>query len=208
MFRSRGENLRSVYILLFLTIAFLCLEYQDAQKYARLFSFDRDAVAAGEVWRVFTYQFTQAGQGWFAFPRPLVLFFTLLLLYLMGAAIEEEWGTWNFLTFFAISTVGSAVAATALGVPLLGSYFVNFSLLFVYASTFPQQTFYLFGTVPVRIRWVAYIAALVLITGVFAGGRSNTAALAGAAASYAFFLSQRVRVIVIRESDSIDEDEM
>jgi membrane associated rhomboid family serine protease len=208
MFRSRGENLRSVYILLFLTIAFFCLEYQDAQKYARLFSFDRDAVAAGEVWRVFTYQFTQAGQGWFAFPRPLVLFFTLLLLYLMGAAIEEEWGTWNFLTFFAISTVGSAVAATALGVPLLGSYFVNFSLLFVYASTFPQQTFYLFGTVPVRIRWVAYIAALVLITGVFAGGRSNTAALAGAAASYAFFLSQRVRVIVIREQDALDEDEM
>lgn len=208
MFRSRGENLRSIYILLFLTISFFFLEYEDPQKYARLFSFDANAVSAGEVWRIFTYQFTQAGQGWFAFPRPLVLFFTLLLLYLMGSAVEEEWGTWNFLGFFAVSAIGSAVAAAALGIPLLGSYFVNFSLLFVYASVFPQQTFYLFAMVPVRIRWIAYVAALVLITGVFAGGRSNTAALVGAAASYAFFLANRVRVIVIHDHDSIDDDEM
>ena len=208
MFRSRGENLNSVYILLFLTIAFFFLEYQDAQKYAQLFSFERTAVAAGEIWRVFTYQFTQAGQGWFVFPRPLVLFFTLLLLYLMGASVEEEWGTWQFLTFFAVSSIASAVAAAGLGVPLLGSYFVNFSLLFVYASIFPQQTFYLFGIVPVRIRWIAYIAALVLITGVFKGGRANWAALAGAVASYLFFLSQRVRVIVIRESEAEENDEM
>ena len=206
MFRSRGENLRSIYILLFLTIAFFFLEYQDAEKYARLFSFERGAVSAGEVWRVFTYQFTQAGQGWFAFPRPLVLFFTLLLLYLMGSAVEEEWGTWNFLAFFTISTVATAIAAAALGIPLLGSYFVNFSLLFVYASTFPDQTFYLFGALPVRIRWIAYVAALILVAGVFAGGRANIAALVGCATGYAFFLSQRVRVIVIHEQDAIDED--
>jgi len=71
MFRSRGENLRSIYILLFLMIALFFLEYDDAQKYARLFSFERNAVADGEVWRIFTYQFTQAGQGWFAFPSGL-----------------------------------------------------------------------------------------------------------------------------------------
>lgn len=208
MFRSRGENLRSIHILLFLTIAFFFLEHQDGAKYARLFSFERNAVANGEIWRLFTYQFTQAGQGWFMFPHALVLFFTLLLLYLMGSAVEEEWGTWNFLTFFAVSTIGSAITAAALGVTLLGSYFVNFSLLFVYASVFPDQTFYLFGALPVRIRWLAYIAAIVLLFGVFAGGRANIAALAGAAAGYAFYLSQRVRVIVVREEGQADEDEM
>src|SRR4051794_29239557 len=119
MFRSRGENLRSIYILLFLTVAFFVLEYEDPQKYAQLFSFERSAVSAGQVWRLFTYQFTVAGQGWFVFPRPLVLFFTLLLFYLMGTAVEEEWGTWNFLSFFAISSIGSAVAAAGIGVPLL-----------------------------------------------------------------------------------------
>ena len=40
MFRSRGENLRSVYILLFLNIAFFLLQHQDGEKFARLFTFD------------------------------------------------------------------------------------------------------------------------------------------------------------------------
>lgn len=193
MFRSRGENLRTVYVLLFLNIAFFFLEYQDVQKYAALFAFDGDSVLSGQVWRIFTWQFTQAGQGWFSFPMPVVLFFTLLLLYLMGTALEEEWGSRQFLSLFAISTIASAAAAGWMGIPLLGSYFVNFTLLFVFAGAFPGQTFFLFGVIPVRIRWIAAIAGIVLVAGVFAGGAANAAALTGAVAGYAYFLSQRVK---------------
>ena len=46
MFRSRGENLRSVFVLLFLNVAFFLLEHQDPAKYARLFRFDGNAVRA------------------------------------------------------------------------------------------------------------------------------------------------------------------
>ena len=205
MFRIRGENLRTIYILLFLNIALFFLEYQDSEKYARLFSFNKENVVAGEVWRLFTYQFTQSGHGWFLFPKPVVLFFTLLLLYIMGSALEEEWGSRSFLTFFGISTLASAGAAAYLGIPLLGSYFVNFSLLFAYATTFPQQTFYLFGVVPVRFRWIAYIAAMLLIAGVFAGGAANVAALVGAGASYIYYLSQRIR-IVFKDEAPIEEE--
>ena len=201
MFRTRGENLRSIYVLLFLTIAFFFLEYQDGEKFARLFAFDRGAVAAGQFWRVFTYQFTQAGQGWFSFPKPLVLFFSLLLLYIMGTAVEEEWGTARFLLYFAISTVVSAATAAFLGVALLGSYFLNFSLLFLYSAVFPQQTFYLLGIVPVRIRWIAWFAAAMLLLGVFMGSPANVAALTGAIASYAFFLSQRIRVAPPKQAE-------
>ena len=192
---KHSENLHSVYVLLFLNIAFFFLEHQDAGKYARMFSFDWTAVTSGEVWRFVTWQFTQAGQGWFAFPKPVVLFFTLLLLYLMGSAVEEAWGSVHFLTLFLASTLTSALTAALLGIPLLGSYFVNFSLLFVYAATFPQQTFYLFGMMPVRIRWIAWVAAFVLITGVVAGGVANAAALAGAAASLAYYMMMRRPVV-------------
>jgi membrane associated rhomboid family serine protease len=202
MFRSRGENLHSVFVFLFLTIAFFLLEYQDAAKYARLFSFDRDAVMGGEIWRLFTFQFTQSGQGWLAFPRPLVLFFTLLLLYLMGDALEEAWGTRHFLILFCVSTLTAAGVAAYLAIPLLASYFVNFTLLFVYASAFPRQTFYLFNAVPIRVQWLAVIAALLLVFGVVAGGAANTAAFAGAAAGYLYFLSQRVRLKETPEPDS------
>lgn len=195
MFRSRGENLRTVYVLCFLTVAFYLLEHQDAARYAALFSFDPNAFYDGQIWRLFTWQFTQAGAGWMSFPKPLMLFLTLFLLYLMGSAVEEEWGSWHFLLFFAISTAGSAAIAMSLGITILGSYFVNFSLLFVYASVFPEQTFHIFGVVPVKMRWLAYLAAFLLVYGTFAGGATNLAALGGALTGYAYYLIHRVRIV-------------
>ena len=202
MFRFRGENLHSVFILLFLNVAFFLLEHQDPEKYARLFGFDADAVASGEVWRLVSYQFTQAGSGWM---EALSLFITLLLLYMMGSALEEEWGTWNFLTFFLISTLTTAGVGAYLGIPLLGTYFVYFSLLFVYASAFPQQTFYLFGMMPVRVRMLAAFSLAVLVYGVFSGGSANLAALAGATAGYFYYLSHRIRIRIVTTPEA-EED--
>ena len=195
MFRSRGENLHSVFVLLFLNVAFFLLEHQDPQKYARLFGFNWPAVRAGEPWRLFTYQFTQAGQGWM---ETLALFITLIFLYILGSAIEEEWGTSHFAMLFLVSTLASAGVAAWIGIPLLGTYFVYFTLLFVYASAFPEQSFYLFGMIPIRVRLLAAFALAVLIYGAFAGGAANVAALAGAVAGYAYYLSQRIRVHIVR----------
>ncbi|HEX8252552.1 MAG TPA: rhomboid family intramembrane serine protease [Thermoanaerobaculia bacterium] len=203
MFRSRGENLRFVFVLLFLNVAFFLLEHQDKEKYARMFAFDWSAVLGGEVWRLFTYQFTQAGSG---FMEALSLFITLLLLYMMGSALEEEWGSAHFMTLFAVSTLGSAGMAAWLGIPLLGTYFVFFTLLFVYAAAFPQQTFYLFGAVPVRVRVLAFFSLAVLVYGVLSGGAANLAALSGAVFAYIYYLSQRVRVrFVVAEVPAAEE---
>ena len=202
MFRSRGENLRSVFILLFLNVAFFLLEHQDPEKYTRLFAFDADAVASGQFWRVFTYQFTAAGSGWL---EALALFVTLLLLYMMGSALEEEWGTWNFVALFVISTFTTAAVAAYMGIPLLGTYFVYFTLLFVYASAFPQQTFYLFGVMPVRVRLLAVFALAVLVYGALSGGKANQAALAGAAVGYVFYLSHRIRIRIVTTTEVAEE---
>lgn len=194
MFRSRGENLRSVYILLFLNVAFFFLQYQDAEKFARLFTFDWSAVLHGEAWRVFTYQFVQASRiGAISIPPVVTLFLNLVLLSLMGMAVEDAWGTRHFLTLFALSTLGSAGAAAYLGVPLLGSYFINFTLLFVYAALNRDQTFYLSTAIPVRVTFLALLALGALLVGVFFGNAANIAALAGAVAAFVYYLSQRVR---------------
>lgn len=205
--RSRSENLGSIYVLLFLTVAFFFLEYEDATRYAALFSFDWTAVQAGQAWRVLTYQFTQAGQGWLWLPQPLMLFFSLLILYIMGTAIEEEWGTRAFLTLFVLSSLVSAAVAAWLGVAILGSYFVNFSLFFVYASVFPDQTFYFFGVIPIRVRWLAIVAAVLLLAGVMLGGPSYVAAFSGALASYAYFLARTVRINIPAPQPATEEED-
>ena len=198
MFRHRSENLKSIYVLLFLNIAFFVLQYQDPGKFARLFAFDWHRVAAGELWRVFTYQFMQAGHvGLITIPPVVTLFLNLILLTLMGLSVEEEWGTSHFLTFYFISTLTTAGAAAWLATPLLGSYFINFTLLFVYATLNREQRFYLL-VIPIRVTFLAWLALAALVVGVFFGGNSNLAVLAGAAAGYAYYLSQRVRAVLLK----------
>jgi len=203
MFRSRGENLRSTYILLFLNVAFFLLQYQDAQKFTRLFGFDRNAVAAGQIWRLFTYQFAQAGHvGAFTIPPVLTLFLNLVLLSLMGFAVEEQWGTGNFLRFYLMSTLATALVAAWFNTPLLGSFFINFTLLFVYAALNRDQTFYLSTVLPIRVTFLAWLALAALLTGVFFGSKTNLAALAGAVVGFGYYVSQRVRVLAIATSES------
>src|SRR5262249_29583425 len=108
-------------------------------------------------------------------------------------AVEEAWGTRHFLTLFALSTLGSAAAAAVLGVPLLGSYFINFTLLFVYAALNRDQTFFLSTAIPVRGTFLALLALGSLLVGVLFGNASNIAALAGAAVAFLYYLSQRVK---------------
>jgi membrane associated rhomboid family serine protease len=205
MFRSRGENLRSNFVLLFLYVAFFLLEYQDPKKFAALFTFEGEAVMRGELWRLLTYQFTQAGQGVFPFPKPVALFFTLLLLHILGSSTEKELGTRHFLVLFGLSTVTSAGLAGLLGVPLLGSYFVSPSLLFVYAALFPHQVLHLFGIAAIPVRWLAYMAGFLLAMGAWADAMSNVAALGGALVACAYAVALRTPMRAMEDMQSSTE---
>jgi membrane associated rhomboid family serine protease len=198
MFRSRGENLRSIYIFLFLNIAFFLLQNQDLGKFTRMFSFERHAVQSGELWRLFTYQFVQAGHvGLLPIPPVLTLFLNLILLTLMGMNVEEEWGTFHFVNFYLISTLTTAAVGAFTNTPLLGSYFINFTLLFVYAAMNREQRFYLSMLIPIRVTVLAWLGLAALIAGVFFGSRANLAALIGALAGFAYFLLHRVEVVAV-----------
>jgi membrane associated rhomboid family serine protease len=198
MFRSRGENLRSIYILLFLNIAFFLLQYQDQQNFALLFTFDWSSVANGEIWRLFTYQFVQAGHvGLLSIPPVVTLFLNLVLLTLMGMSVEEEWGTFHFLMFYLLSTLTTTLVAAVLHTPLLGSFFINFTLLFVYAAINRHQTFYLSMVLPIRVTFLAWLALAALIAGIFLGSRANVAALAGALVGFAYYLAYRLPATVV-----------
>jgi len=185
MFRSRGENLRSIYILLFLNIAFYLLQRQDPEKFTRLFAFDGHAVATGQIWRIFTYQFA----GLLPMPAVVTLFVNLVLLTLMGMSVEEEWGTFHFLNFYLVSTLTTAAVAAYTNTPILGSFFINFTLLFVYAALNREQRFYL-----IRVTVLAWVAFAALLAGAVFGSRANLAALAGALAGFAYYLVQRVEI--------------
>ncbi len=189
MFRSRGENLRSIYILLFANFAMFVFQYPDQARYARFFCFDRNAILYGhQWWRIVTFQFVQGGPGLF-FASPLeMLCLNCLFLFVLGSAVEEEWGTKHFLTFYGLSVAGSAAAGFMLSRPILGSFFLSYSLVFAYATLFPDQVFYFFYVLPIRARIFGWVALAALFVGVvFLRSANSISALGGAVLSYAYF---------------------
>lgn len=180
----RSENLNSIYILLFLNIAFFFLQIQDFGRYAQLFAFERSLFLGGQYWRILTYQFVQGGDT--IASQALSLFFNLLILYYMGSAVEEENGTRDFLLYVLLSLFGSAGVAFFLGIPLLGSFFVSFSLLFIFGTMFPEQTVFLI-VFPVKVKWLAYLGAGYLLFQVLMRNPVGISALGGAALSYGYF---------------------
>jgi len=92
------------------------------------------------------------------------------------------------------SSMTAAVGAY-LSAPLAGTFFINFTLLFVYATHNRHQSLYLI-VIPIRMTFLALVSLGILTFEVCIGSPAHLAAMVGAAFGYAYYLSQRVRVAV------------
>jgi hypothetical protein len=112
---------------------------------------DRSLLLKGEVWRLLSFVF---------FPpltNPIFLFFALWLLYLMGTALEAQWGAFRYnlyLLIAYIATIASVVIApegVATNQYLVGSIFLAFAYLY------PDFQLLLFFILPVKVKWIALV---------------------------------------------------
>jgi len=135
-------------------------------------------------WSVLTFQFIT--------PSPIWFLFSMIILWLMGKTLENDWGSPRFLVFWLVSTIGAVAATAVLGGTLAGDVFRSASLLFTYATLYPDTELRLFFVLPVKVKWLAVFGAGGLVamslTGGFVNGLIN---IAGASAGYLFFLATR-----------------
>jgi membrane associated rhomboid family serine protease len=136
-------------------------------------------------WTLVTYQFVH-GNSMFWF------FISMLVLWIMARPLEENWGSPRFLVFWLISTFGASLTAAALARPLYGDVGFGTCLLFTFATLYPDVEFRLFFIIPVKVKYLAVIAAAFLVFSSlsygFLGGFAN---IAGVSAGYLFFLATR-----------------
>ena len=132
-----------------------------------------------------TYQFLHG--------EPFGLFFGTLILYILGSALEAEWGTGEFTVFWLVSTLGASLAALVTGNALVsGGVVTGASMLFAYAYLFPDMQFLIFFVIPVKVKWLAWLAVAGLGWGLLKAtlaGRPGAGfvAVAGAGAGFLFF---------------------
>jgi membrane associated rhomboid family serine protease len=133
---------------------FFFLYVTDPKKVAGLFGFWPQQALA-QPWGFLTFQFLHSG--------PMSLFFGAFALYILGSALEAEWGTTEYTVFWLVATLGGSLSAWALGTPLVSDPFVvPISMLFAYAFLFPDTQFLVFFVIPVKVKWIAFFSAGVL----------------------------------------------
>ncbi len=146
-----------LYIIILYAFGFV-LDLFMPNFYSEYLSLNAAAILKGEVWRIVTFIIQP--------PNTSLLFviFTLYLYYMIGRALEYVWGTFRFNLYFFMGVILHVIAAlvsywmTGVSLPL-GTYYLNMSLFFAYAAVYPNQQFYLFGVIPIKVKYLAWIDA-------------------------------------------------
>lgn len=135
----------------------------------------------GRWWTAVTYAVVHGGFWHLAL--------NLLGLSMFGPRVERAWGTRGFLGLFALSALGGW-AAHVVAVPssgLIGASAAVLGVMVAYASRWPEDEVYLFGVIPLRIRWLILgLVAINLASGVLdrGGGVAYFGHLGGLAAGW------------------------
>lgn len=138
--------------------------------YEAYLSLDPTMILRGQVWRLVTF---------LVYPPSTNVFYFLLGMYLyyaIGRTLEYQWGSFRFNLYFFTGVLLHIVAAFVccyvfranLGV-MFGTYYLNMSLFFAYAATYPDATFLLFFIIPIKAKWLGIINGIYFGLTIIAG---------------------------------------
>ena len=126
-----------------------------------------------QVWRIIT---------WIFVPPTDLSIFTIIMLYFyyqLGTALERTWGAFRYnvyifsgLIFTIVGAIGLYFITTfnggnpmEMGQIISGGFstaYINLSIFLAFAVTYPNMQVLLFFVIPVKVKWMAYIYAVLL----------------------------------------------
>lgn len=108
-------------------------------------------VMEGEYWRLFTFMVEPP------LSNLLLAFFFWYLFYLMGTALEQQWGAFRYNVFLLIGYLATVGAAFLFPDMPTSNGFLQGSVFLAFAYLFPHFEIYLFFLLPVKVKWLAAI---------------------------------------------------
>jgi len=143
------------------------------------------AVRHGEYWRLVTYILIPGTDSY------LWILFALGFLWMIGDGLESVWGAFRLNLFYLIGMVGTTVAALFFGAEFSNSM-LNLSLYFAFAWFFPNMEVYLLAILPIRIKWLAWMMAGLLLVQCVMGSLAFKMAVIASLANFLIFFGPEV----------------
>ena len=103
-----------------------------------------------KIWQLFAYLFIHGG--------PFHIFFNMFVLWVFGKDLESQWGKMEFLLFYFVCGIGAGLIPVLFSgnsiVPIVGASGAIYGLLLAYGFTYPNQMVYLYGLVPIKVKYM------------------------------------------------------
>lgn len=171
------------------------------------------AILHGQIWRIITWIIVP--------PDTSNLFFVLIMLYFyysIGTTLERTWGTYRYnvylLSGMLFTVIGSFLLmgycylfqgneVSIIGAELFfnyismhfSTYYVNMSIFLAFAATFPESQVLLMFIIPIRIKWLGIIYAIMLGLQVVSGSVYSRFAIGASLLNFmVFWLTSRNRI--------------
>lgn len=114
------------------------------------FVLNPDLVMQGQVWRLITYIFIPPSSSL------LWIIFALYFYYMVGNALEHEWGSFRFNLYYLMGMIGTTIAAFVSGRPV-SSVYINLSLFLAFARIYPDYQILIYFIIPVKVKYLAWL---------------------------------------------------
>jgi membrane associated rhomboid family serine protease len=118
-----------------------------------------------QPWSIVTYMFLHGGGSH--------LFFNMLGLFFFGSRVEMRLGGDRFLWLYFISGIAGALLSFVLspGAAIIGASGGVYGIMMAFAMFWPREPIYIWGVVPIEVRWLVVIyTAFSVLGGVGATG--------------------------------------
>ena len=150
------------------------------------------AILHGQVWRLFTWILIP--------PESSNIFFTLLMLYFycsIGTTLERTWGTYRYNVYlfqgmlFTIAGLGADYYFLITSL-YFSTYYINMSIFLAFAATFPDVQVLLMFIIPIKVKWLGTIYAVMLLFDFLQTSVDGKFAIAASLLNFVvFFLTSR-----------------
>lgn len=177
------------YVAMLSALAFLL--YKIDASFFQLIDLEPALVFQGQVWRIVTYIFIPATTDLFRLPDWLNAAFYVLFLWWMGTGLEQAWGAFRLTLFFLLGMIGTTVAAFLFGVGF-SNFMLVASIFFAFARFCPDVVIYFFYVLPLKIKWIAWGSAAILLWSFLFGSMAFRGAVIAALANYLIFFGRDI----------------
>ncbi len=158
-------------------------------------------ILRGQIWRIIS---------WVLIPpttNPISLLFLVLLYYSLGTALERTWGTFRYnvyifsgilftvIAVFILYSVffalyGTEVPLSSIG--LVSTNYITMSIFLAFAAIYPDMEVLLYFVLPIKMKWMALVYAVMALYYFITGGIVSRVAIAASLLNFViFFLSSR-----------------